>query len=76
VFASLSLQGQWSDTNLDASQKMSFGGAQNVRAYRPGVLSGDNGQWMRMEITRQFMVEPTVNQFQGLIAASLFLESA
>ncbi len=76
VFASLSLQGQWSDANLDASQKMSFGGAQNVRAYRPGVLSGDNGQWMRMEITRQFMVEPTVNQFQGLIAASLFLESA
>ena len=43
LYASVNLQGQWSQGNLDASQKMTFGGAQSVRAYRPGVLSGDNG---------------------------------
>ncbi|HEY8026219.1 MAG TPA: ShlB/FhaC/HecB family hemolysin secretion/activation protein [Burkholderiaceae bacterium] len=35
--------GQWSNTNLDASEKMVAGGAYTVRAYDMGVLSGDSG---------------------------------
>jgi hemolysin activation/secretion protein len=76
LFASLSLQGQWSAENLDASQKMTFGGAQNLRAYRPGILSGDNGQWVRMELTRQWTHEQLGPVMPGNLAASLFLESA
>jgi hemolysin activation/secretion protein len=39
----LSASGQWSDGNLDSSQKMSAGGPYSVRAYDIGVLSGDSG---------------------------------
>lgn len=39
----LSVSGQWANTNLDASQKMSLGGPYSVRAYDTGALSGDAG---------------------------------
>ena len=39
----MSLNGQWAQKNLDSSQKFSIGGANSVRAYRSGVLSGDTG---------------------------------
>lgn len=39
----VTLSGQWASTNLDASQKMSLGGPYSVRAYDPGVASGDSG---------------------------------
>jgi filamentous hemagglutinin family protein len=76
LYASLSLQGQWSAENLDASQKMTFGGAQNLRAYQPGILSGDNGQWVRMELTRQWTLEQLGPIPPSQLATSLFLESA
>ena len=41
--ALVSLNGQWAQKNLDSSQKFSIGGANSVRAYRSGVLSGDTG---------------------------------
>ena len=40
----LSYVGQWANTNLDSSQKLSVGGANSVRAYRMGVISGDVGR--------------------------------
>ena len=46
----LNWQAQWATHNLDTSQKMSFGGAHNVRAYAPGVLSGDAGHFLSAEI--------------------------
>jgi hemolysin activation/secretion protein len=39
----VSLSGQASNTNLDASEKMVAGGAYTVRAYDMGALSGDSG---------------------------------
>ncbi len=33
--------GQWANTNLDSSQKMTVGGSNSVRAYDTGALSGD-----------------------------------
>jgi hemolysin activation/secretion protein len=39
----LSFTGQWSDTNLDASQKITAGGVYTVRAYDMGAVSGDTG---------------------------------
>ena len=76
LYASLSLQGQWSAENQDSSQKMTFGGAQNLRASRPGILSGDNGQWVRMELTRQWTHEQLGSMQPSNLAASLYLESA
>lgn len=39
----LSFSGQWSNTNLDPSQKMTAGGPYTVRAYDTGAVSGDAG---------------------------------
>jgi len=39
----LSLGGQWANKNLDASQKLSLGGARAVRAYPSGELLVDQG---------------------------------
>jgi hemolysin activation/secretion protein len=39
----LAASSQWSNTNLDASQKMLAGGAYTVRAYDMSALSGDTG---------------------------------
>ena len=56
---SLNWQSQWSDHNLDSAQKMSVGGANSVRAYAPGVLSGDNGQQLTIEF-KQLLAPATV----------------
>jgi hemolysin activation/secretion protein len=53
----LSFNGQWAQGNLDASQKFSVGGARNVRAYESGVLSGDSGQSLSLEL-RQMLPVP------------------
>jgi hemolysin activation/secretion protein len=42
--------GQWANTNLDASQKMSVGGPYSVRAYDTGSLSGDTGYLTTVEL--------------------------
>lgn len=39
----LAFAGQWASTNLDASQKMSAGGPNTVRAYDTGAVAGDSG---------------------------------
>ena len=39
----VSFNGQWSDSNLDASQKITAGGVYTVRAYDMGAVSGDTG---------------------------------
>lgn len=54
----LSFNGQWAQGNLDASQKFSVGGARNVRAYESGVLSGDSGQSLSLEL-RHMLPMPT-----------------
>ncbi|NQW94113.1 MAG: ShlB/FhaC/HecB family hemolysin secretion/activation protein [Polaromonas sp.] len=45
----LSYVGQWANANLDSSQKLSVGGANSVRAYRMGVISGDVGHVISAE---------------------------
>ena len=35
--------GQWADSNLDPSQKLTAGGVYTVRAYNMGAVSGDSG---------------------------------
>jgi hemolysin activation/secretion protein len=42
--------GQWSDNNLDPSQKMTAGGPYTVRAYDTGVVSGDTGYLTTIEL--------------------------
>ncbi len=44
------VQGQWSDANLDSSEKLSLGGAYGVRAYPQGEASGDQGWLANVEL--------------------------
>ncbi len=44
------VQGQWSDANLDSSEKLSLGGAYGVRAYPQGESSGDQGWLANVEL--------------------------
>lgn len=46
----LAFSGQWANTNLDPSQKMSAGGPYTVRAYDMGALSGDTGYLGTIEL--------------------------
>ncbi|MDR1075206.1 MAG: ShlB/FhaC/HecB family hemolysin secretion/activation protein [Xanthomonadaceae bacterium] len=43
-------QGQWTNDNLDSSEKFSLGGAYGVRAYPQGEASGDRGWLGTMEL--------------------------
>ena len=45
----VSFVGQWTNKNLDPSQKMSMGGPYSVRAYNIGALSGDVGYFVTGE---------------------------
>jgi hemolysin activation/secretion protein len=45
----LSVSAQWSNRNLDSSQKMVFGGPYSVRAFDGGVVSADIGSLLSME---------------------------
>jgi len=67
----LMLNGQWSDSNLDSSQKMTVGGPYSVRAYDVGVVSGDTGYGGTVEFRRQLG-----NALQGQWQAVAFIDSA
>jgi len=42
--------GQWSNTNLDSSEKFSIGGLAGVRAYPPGEAAGGDIQLVQLEL--------------------------
>jgi len=46
---SISCSSQWTNTNLDSSQKMNIGGPYSVRAYDTGAASGDSGYFISSE---------------------------
>ncbi len=68
----VSFNGQWAQNNLDASQKFSLGGARSVRAYEPGVLSGDSGQLLSLELRQNL---PADGLIAGQWRAVLFVDA-
>jgi hemolysin activation/secretion protein len=46
----LRLRGQWTDGNLDGSEKLGLGGAYGVRAYPQGEAQGDEGYVANLEL--------------------------
>jgi hemolysin activation/secretion protein len=52
-----SLSGQWANTNLDSSQKMSAGGPSSVRAYNTGAVSGDSGHLLTIEFQHNLSLD-------------------
>jgi len=62
----LALSGQWSNANLDASEKMVAGGAYTVRGYDIGVLSGDHGMLGTIE-WRHDLGQLAGGQTQGIV---------
>jgi hemolysin activation/secretion protein len=50
------VQGQWSDTNLDSVEKLSLGGPAGVRGYPVGEALGDEGATATLELHDSFVV--------------------
>jgi hemolysin activation/secretion protein len=75
VIAVLSMNGQWAQKNLDNGQKFSIGGANSVRAYRSGVLSGDSGAFGSLELRYALPLPPYLQQ-TGNWQLSAFVDSA
>ncbi len=46
------LAAQWTNSNLDSSQKMIIGGPYSVRAYDVSALSGDAGETVTLELRK------------------------
>jgi len=65
------LNGQWVDGNLDASQKVTLGGPYSVRAYDVGAISGDTGYGGAVEFRRQLG-----EVLQGQWQAVAFIDTA
>ncbi len=66
----VSFNGQWARNNLDTSQKFSLGGARSVRAYEPGVLSGDSGQLVSVELRQNLPLDGlTAGQWRAVLFA-------
>ncbi len=49
----LAFSGQWTNANLDSSQKMVAGGPYTVRAYDMGAVSGDSGYLGNIELRHE-----------------------
>ena len=75
VGAVLSMNGQWAQKNLDSGQKFSVGGANSVRAYRSGVLSGDMGAFGSLELRYALPLPPDLQQ-TGNWQVSAFVDGA
>jgi hemolysin activation/secretion protein len=71
----LNWQAQWARHNLDTTQKMSLGGAHSVRAYAPGVLSGDEGQFLSTEIKHWLTPHSRALNTRGDWYASVFMDA-
>lgn len=67
----LAFSGQWSDANLDPSQKMTAGGPYTVRAYDTGAVSGDAGYLATIEFRHSLAAA-----WQGHWEAVAFLDSS
>lgn len=63
--------GQWSNANLDSSEKMTVGGPYSVRAYDMGAASGDAGYQFTAEFRRDLG-----RALQGQWQAMVFVDSA
>lgn len=48
----IGFQGQWANRNIDTSEQFYLGGANNVRGYDTGALSGTQGQMLNLEFRR------------------------
>ena len=71
----LNWQAQWATHNLDSTQKMSMGGAHSVRAYAPGVLSGDAGHLLTAEVKHRLGPPGPAFNVSGDFYTSLFIDA-
>jgi hypothetical protein len=64
-----------SAARVDTTQKMSFGGARSVRAYAPGVLSGDSGHLLTAEIKHRLTPIGKAVTVSDDLYASVFIDA-
>ncbi len=70
----VAFSGQTANTNLDQSQKMTVGGANSVRAYASGAVSGDNGALLTVEL--RHLLDGPVWGTEGRWQVMAFVDSA
>ena len=58
------LSAQWTNSNLDSSQKIIVGGPYSVRAYDVSALSGDAGESVTLELRKDF--PSTIGNWQAV----------
>lgn len=67
---SVRFAGQWTNKNLDSSEKFILGGAYGVRAYPTGEAMGDRGWMAQVEVKAQFeLMSPYVFVDAGAVKA-------
>ena len=66
------LRGQWTDKNLDSSEKFSLGGANGVRAYPSGEAIGDRGWLGSLDLIYAITPEVSASLFydQGAVTVN------
>lgn len=73
---SLSMDSQWAQKNLDATQKFSLGGLRSVRAYEAGVLSTDHALFSSVELRMLLPLPGEAWNIQGRWYACVFWDKA
>jgi hemolysin activation/secretion protein len=66
------LRAQAASRNLDASQKMYFGGSDSVSGYRTGAVGGDQGGEVEFAVARDFANLP----WSGALRTAVFYQAA
>lgn len=63
-----SFYGQWSPDRLYGSERLTLGGESSVRGFKEQYLSGDNGGYLRNELSYALIALPFIGQVSGVVA--------
>lgn len=63
-----SIYGQWSPDRLYGSERLTIGGESSVRGFKEQYLSGDNGGYLRNELSYTLFTLPLIGQVSSVAA--------
>ncbi|WP_159565441.1 ShlB/FhaC/HecB family hemolysin secretion/activation protein [Budvicia diplopodorum] len=63
-----SLYGQWTPDRLYGSERLTIGGESSVRGFKEQYLAGDNGGYLRNEISWNFITLPVLGNISAIAA--------
>lgn len=63
-----SVYGQWSPDRLYGSERLTLGGESSVRGFKEQYLSGDNGGYLRNELSYALFTLPLIGRVSSVLA--------